>query len=329
MEKERGSKMTEKLEKVKKEDRRQYPKLYRMDNQSTHEERFPMDKPIVIQEKLDGSNVTIKFVKGEMELHSRTMKLDKENKEAIKNWGPLFKWAEENKPKLLELANAIFEDMSAEISLHGEWLMMAKLPYNKTHKNTYHIFDIRVNKVFLGYKRAKNLVERFGFNFVPIVDEAHSLTSIMEGIETYVEGQKTLLEHSDSKREGVVVKTLNGQHRLKFVSKEFKESMGQRGNKSVPLFMITRDLIDPQRIQKYLYRLKETGVVDGYIDFSDGKTIGTLFKNTKILIDDFMDEEGEKFMKLVKKTVNKQIGKSLREYIEAQQKLITTTDDGE
>lgn len=314
---------------VKEDKIRKYPKVFRIDNYPK-KEKFPMDKPVFIQEKLDGSNITLEFIKDEngmmvLNLYSRMRKIDINSKDDKKNWNSFFIWVKEREDFLISEVENLYKigDLypNAPLLIHGEWLNMAKLSYNKTHKNSFWVFDIKMNGYFLEMLRLYKITNLLKLNNVPHISEEESLSSILENMDSYIKDKKTLLDGSDSKREGIVVKTICGGQRIKFVSNDFKESMGTKKEKNAPLFIITQKIITEQRVQKYIQKIKEMGIIDKNIDYSNGENIKNIFKNQKLLIDDFMEEEFKKLLNLVKQQIGRECSKALKEFVKEQQKI--------
>lgn len=315
-----------------------YPSVRRLNNYTKEEGReFPKDEKLVIQEKLDGSNVTIQFTKGEDKprAYSRTVEIDREN---VGNWGTLIAWIDSNEEfkKFQEIVNSMQstigedgEEIKPFVRLHGEWLMQAKLSYNKTHANSFWLFDVVDNLGFKSVDFVATTAKALSLNLIPMFEEELTLMEFVAKSNDYVEGQKTLLPDSDSQREGVIIKTKDGKNRMKFVSSAFKEAMGDKVDKSQPLFVFNTSLIAEARVQKYIHKLKEMNLLPLHVDYEDGMVMKTIFTNLEILFQDFMDEEFESFKKLIEKQIRKETGKAVKSYVEKQRELLNEEEKEE
>lgn len=310
---------------------RLYPRIEKLTSFAREEGReFPREEKLIIQEKLDGSNVTIQFTNGEDKprIFSRTTEINREN---AGNWGTLVAWVDNNEAfKMFQtVVNAMTitinengEEVKPFVRLHGEWLMQAKLSYNKTHAHSFWLFDVVDESGFKAVDIVKATAQALSLNLIPMFEEELTLMEFVARSNDFVEGQKTLLPDSDSQREGVVIKTKDGKNRMKFVSSAFKEAMGEAVDKSKPLFVFNTNLIAEARVQKYIHKLKEMNILPLHVDYEDGMVLKAIFTNLDILFQDFMEEEFESFKKLIEKQIKKETGKAVKSYVAKQKELL-------
>lgn len=303
---------------------RNYPKIYHLDNfeENTRTE-FPKNELLFIQEKLDGSNITLEIEVDKIKIYSRNGEIDRENS---KDWKKLIEWVDNNEElkrfqKLLAeelfLVKDNFSGEKYSYKLFGEWLSIGKLAYNQSYKNTFWLFDIKdPYGNFLSPIKVKEIAEIFKLNSVPMFEEKITIKQLIERIDEFVNGD-TFLENSKSKREGIVVKTEDGNFRLKFVSQQFKEIKKEKREKSKPSIEINDELFTEQRIDKYVNRLKEDGKLPFDASFN-GQNLKVLYENLAILHEDFMEEEFNNLLKLIVKEIKRNSGKALTEYIKKQ-----------
>ena len=68
----------------------------------------------------------------------------------------------------------------------------------------------------------KEIAEKIGLKTVPEL-KVMNFTNYEELKEIYVDNQKSALEGTDCIREGIVIKTLDGEKRIKIVGDKFQE----------------------------------------------------------------------------------------------------------
>ena len=102
---------------------------------------------------------------------------------------------------------------------------------NGIQGNKYHIdgYDMRVfNLIYptgrLGSLEAKDIVEKHGLKFVPIVSERYILPDTIEELRKFAHGKSALY---DTLREGLVIRSLNGVKSFKCVDPEFLLKNGE------------------------------------------------------------------------------------------------------
>lgn len=89
--------------------------------------------------------------------------------------------------------------------------------YGRTEPELY-VFNLITPTGRAGSVKAKNILEPFGFNFVPIVNENYTLPDTVEEMLAEAHGQSVL---GDTLREGLVVRSKDGAISFKAVDPEF------------------------------------------------------------------------------------------------------------
>ena len=286
-----------------------YCKIKRPDNAKYQIEK---GEQIVIQEKLDGSNTAIYNDNGKIRYFSRSQEL--KGKEGL---GGFKKWIQQKEDKILE-------NLPVGYVLYGEWLEQGKINYNSLAKQgriePYYAFDLvekieqrptedeDFTRVFATISKMEEMTEKIGLKTVPKL-EVMKFTSYEELKEKYVDNQKSALEGTDCIREGIVIKTLNGEKRIKIVGDKFQEvkSIKNTGTKS-PFAFLDR-YITPMRICKFLTILG--------IEKPTPENYREIFKKLDILADDILEEEKEQILKDMNRLVKKQAIPNIKEYVES------------
>lgn len=212
--------------------------------------------PIVIEEKLDGSQFSFGIINGKLCCRSKNVNLDLDNPE-----------------KMFKNAVDIVKDLSCMLLpnyvYRGEYFSKPKhniLAYDRIPNNNIILFDISVNgQNYLSYNAKKAESERIGLECAP---------KIFEGEILSVNDLTSLLNHisilGGTKIEGVVVKNYNflgsdGNILMgKYVSEDFKEVRKsiistEKYNKKDFIDTLIENYRTPARWLKALQHLKEQG----------------------------------------------------------------------
>ena len=287
-----------------------YCKIKRPDNA-----KYPIEKgeKIVIQEKLDGSNTAIYNDDGKIRLFSRSQELKGED-----GLGGFVKYARARENKILEF-------LPKGYVIYGEWLNQGKINYNSLAKQgkiePYYVFDVAkeiinrptededFTRIFANIEEMKEIANKIGFKTVPELS-IETLTSYEELKEKYVDNQKSALEGTDCIREGIVIKTLDGEKRIKIVGDKFQEVKSIKNSETKTPYAFLDKYITPARICKFLTQIKiENPTKEDYRE---------IFKKLDIISNDVIEEEKEQILKDIARIIKKQAIPNIKEYIEAE-----------
>ncbi len=192
---------------------KKYPKIHRLGKEETD---GILDGEFVVQEKVDGANISIFWHEGKVRCGTRTRMLPEEREEGNFN---IFQDA----VKANELIHEWLEDHQ-DIILYGEWLVRHTITYNEEAYRKIYLFDIydKVNDTWANQEDVKFIAEKLGLEYPHIFAEG-KLTQ--KQIEEFV--GKSMIAPAG---EGVVIKQPNfvnkfGDHvYAKVVHQKFKES---------------------------------------------------------------------------------------------------------
>lgn len=285
-----------------------YCKIKRPDNA-----RQPIEKGerIVIQEKIDGSNTAIYNDNGKLRLFSRSQELKGED-----GLSGFVSYMRAREKKILEV-------LPKGYVLYGEWLNQGKINYNSLAKQgkiePYYAFDLVkeiVNKptededftrIFASIEEMKDIANKIGLKTVPEL-AIENLTSYEELKQKYVDNQKSALEGTDCIREGIVIKTLNGDRRIKIVGDKFQEVKHIKNSETKSPYSFLDKYITPMRICKFLTTLG--------IENPKSEDYREIFKNLDIIANDILEEEKEQILKDITRIIKKQAIPNIKEYVE-------------
>ena len=285
-----------------------YCKIKRPDNA-----KQPIEKGerIVIQEKIDGSNTAMYNDNGKLRLYSRSNELTGED-----GLSGFVKYARAREDKILEyLPNGYV--------LYGEWLNQGKINYNSLAKQgkiePYYAFDLVkeiVNKptededftrIFASIEEMKDIANKIGLKTVPEL-AIENLTSYEELKQKYVDNQKSALEGTDCIREGIVIKTLNGDRRIKIVGDKFQEVKHIKNSETKSPYAFLDKYITPMRICKFLIQIG--------IENPKAEDYREIFKKLDIVANDILEEEKEQILKDIARIIKKQAIPNIKEYVD-------------
>ena len=188
-----------------------YPKIYRV---GTEETLGILDKPVYIQEKLDGANASIWL--GE----ANTLRCGSRNQEitAGQSFRGLPEFLKDNAAAGIVALLSTYPN----IRLYGEWLVKHTIEYKPECYQKFYLFDIydhNANK-FWNPARLLETAEQFNVDVVSTTKDA-AVYTLKEIQEKFV-GVSNLTAKLNN-GEGVVVKSRDGNHFAKIVRPEFKE----------------------------------------------------------------------------------------------------------
>lgn len=286
-----------------------YCKIKRPDNAKYQIEKGEL---VVIQEKIDGSNTAIYNDNGQIRYFSRSQELKGED-----GLGGFKKWIQQKEDKILE-------NLPVGYVLYGEWLGQGKINYNSLAKQEkiepYYAFDLvkkieqrptedeDFTRVFATISKMEEMTEKIGLKTVPKL-EVMKFTSYEELKEKYVGNQKSALEGTDCIREGIVIKTLDGEKRIKIVGDKFQEVKSIKNSETKSPFAFLDRYITPMRICKFLTTLG--------IENPKSENYREIFKNLDIIAQDILEEEKEQILKDISRIIKKQAIPNIKEYVES------------
>lgn len=285
-----------------------YCKIKRQDNAKYQIEE---GTEIVIQEKLDGSNTAVYNDNGKLRIFSRSQELTGED-----GLGGFVKYIKERENKILE-------NLPSGYVLYGEWLNQGKINYNSLAKQgkiePYYAFDLVkeiINKptededftrVFASIEEMKDIANKIGLKTVPELDTIR-LTNYEELKAKYVDNQKSALENTDCIREGIVIKTLDGEKRIKIVADNFQEVKHIKNSETKSPYAFLDKYITPMRICKFLTNIGiEKPKADDY---------NKIFKSLDVIANDVIEEEKEQITKDIIRIIKKQAIPNIKDYVE-------------
>lgn len=287
-----------------------YCKIKRPDNAKKQIEK---GEKIVIQEKLDGSNTAIYNDNGKIRYFSRSQELTGED-----GLGGFKKWIQQKEAKILQ-------NLPNGYVLYGEWLGQGKINYNSLAKQEkiepYYVFDLvkeiidkpteeeDFTRVFASIEEMKEIANKIGLKTVPEL-KIMNFTSYEELKEKYVDNQKSALEGTDCIREGIVIKTLNGEKRIKIVGDKFQEVKSIKNTETKSPFAFLDKYITPMRICKFLTVLE--------IENPKPENYREIFKNLDIIAQDILEEEKEQILKDISRILKRQAIPNIKEYVESE-----------
>lgn len=286
-----------------------YCKIKRPDNAKYQIEK---GEQIVIQEKLDGSNTAIYNDSGKIRYFSRSRELKGED-----GLGGFVKYIKSKEEEILKY-------LPQGYVLFGEWLEQGKINYNSLAKQgkieSYYAFDLvrkieqrptedeDFTRIFASVEEMKDIANKIGLKTVPEL-KVMNFTSYEELKEKYVDNQKSALQGTDTIREGIVIKTLDGEKRIKIVGDKFKEVKSIKNSETKSPFAFLDRYITPMRICKFLTTLGiENPKTEDYRE---------IFKHLDIISQDILEEEKEQILKDINRIIKKQAISNIKEYIES------------
>lgn len=231
-----------------------YPKVYALGHRAIS---GIFGGPVVVQEKIDGSQISFGVIDGELSIRSsgRQLVLDAPDK--------LFLEA-------VEVIKAKAANLKSGWVYRGEYLKTPRhntLAYDRIPKDHIIMFDIETSRqAFLSPELLNIEAGLLGFESAPVLYQG-----VVEDPETLKSFLETVSVLGGQKIEGVVVKnynlfTLAGKVALgKYVSKQFEEHHRGDAN-NPPSKNILESLIEayrtPARWNKAIQRLRERGQLD-------------------------------------------------------------------
>ncbi|WP_044641152.1 RNA ligase family protein [Risungbinella massiliensis] len=258
---------------------------------------FTVGDPIMIQEKLDGSNASIKRDGNRLLAYSRNQELSEDN--TLRGF---YEWVQ----------TLTVEDFQEGFLYFGEWLVRHKLHYGEEAMDQFYLFDVYdLNKeTYLHPTDYRSLIPSY-IKKVPVLYDGPYQSD--EHLQSFV--GKTMF--SIQAGEGIVIKNTAYRNRygnqkfVKWVTDSFAEKAKvkkQQAPKKCKEQEIAQLYITPARVEKMLYKLIDEGIMpDNY----GRQEMGIIMKHlVPRLYEDVLKEESDEMPKgFDSKLLQKEIGK--------------------
>lgn len=301
-----------------------YTSIKRHNNYGRYD-RFVNGEDIVIQEKIDGSNVSFMNDNGVLRIFSRRNELNLLASD-FKGFEAYMREKEQHYLSIIPNKTIVF----------GEWLGMAKIPYNGVAQQgkiaRLWLFDAATiilnefgndydegNRTWYTLNDFVELAEKLDEKIVPILSfekyddnkDYHTLITKVSNI------------HDDSYMEGVVIKTTDGKKRMKWVGEKFSEAQNVKFKPKQLSFAdkIIDTYFTRARFEKFETKMLEDGILQS-LD-RDNKTRGLYYKNANNVVEDILKEESEQIFSEFKKIMMKSISKKITEFYENDSEEVT------
>lgn len=231
---------------------KKYPRIHRLGKSETE---GILDGTCIIQEKVDGANVSIWLDKrGDIVCGSR-------NKELSEGFNGFVEYVKEH-----EGIKAFFE-VNPTLRLYGEWLVRHTIVYDETKYKKLYLFDVtevkdgEESEEYFLQITVEGIAKQYGIDYPQIFAELKNPTE--DEVKAFV-GQTNLGE----KGEGIVIKNLDhkdkwGNHcYAKIVTKVFKENNGivfggnnKHSDVYREMYIVNKYMTLP-RIEKIMHKLQ-------------------------------------------------------------------------
>lgn len=238
---------------------------------------FEVGDYIVIQEKIDGANFSIRYDEetDSIKAFSRKTELDFNNTlRGAWNWSQTLD------------KNLVKKVLGNSLVLFGEWLVPHTVKYPDDKYNRAYFYDVydTEEEIYISQQAVENIVNRLGLTYVPVFFDGQ-FTS-WEDVNKYV--GKT--EMGGEYGEGVVVKNqtkLNSANTklpfyTKIVTEQFSETKAHRSskpvdmdemNKRAEMQALTETIVTEARVRKILNKMVDEGIIPEDWDEHDMSTI--------------------------------------------------------
>lgn len=191
---------------------KKYPKIHRLGKEETD---GILDTNFIVQEKVDGANISIFWHDGEVRCGSRSRMLPNDGSESFNG----FIETVAANAKLKE-----FLEKNQDLILYGEWLVKHTITYPDEAYKKIYLFDIfdKTNHLWFTQDSVKNIADNLGLEY-PFIFATGKLTE--EAIKEFV-GKSNIAPAG----EGVVLKSVGWKNKFgdhvyaKVVHQKFKES---------------------------------------------------------------------------------------------------------
>jgi len=178
-----------------------------------------LNSEIYVEEKIDGTNLGVALVNGEPIVRNRSHVLRKSYSKCKTpsqiQYQRFWSWFYDNTNKWRNLN----KELGFEASIYGEWLYARHVVAYDRLPSLFIAYDIynSAEREFLPPKESRDALAFCGFEIPPLLDigvfSTAELVALRDGSSKY---------STSSPREGIFLKSSNGQQRYKMVSPWFK-----------------------------------------------------------------------------------------------------------
>lgn len=247
--------------------------------------------PVVIEEKIDGSQFSFGQFEGELRFRSKRQEIHLDLDGNVPVGARMF---EAGIKSLIERGPFLLRE---GWTYRGEYLNSPRhntLAYDRVPNGNIIIFDINTDEeTYLDHTARRLEAERIGFEAIPVLFSGHWQAGDVSGIEALLETRSIL---GGQKIEGIVIKNYFrfGKDKKvlmgKYVSEAFKEVHSgawkeRNPNKEEFIAMLVNQYRSPARWTKAVQHLREDGRLEG-----SPRDISSLVKE---IPDDLLKEYGE------------------------------------
>lgn len=256
---------------------------------------FEVGDKIVIQEKIDGANFSIRYDKenNTVRAYSRKKELD-----CMNTLRGAYEWSQ--RLDVDKVRNVLGDNLI----LFAEWLVSHTVPYpNERYKNAYcfDVYNVETEQ-YLKQSEVKDIVDRLGLIYVPVFYEGEFIS--WEHIRSFIGKTELGGEYG----EGIVIKNeskLNNPNTrlpfyVKLVCDQFCETKAHRESKPTDFEKLaererkqnlTDTIVTQARVQKLLNKMVDEGIL---IEDWSAKEMGIIAKNLgRAIYNDCIKEEPE------------------------------------
>lgn len=267
--------------------------------------------PVVIEEKIDGSQFSFGVYNGELSCRSKG-----------KDQSP--DYPDKMFSKGIEAVRKVEKLLQPNCTYRAEYLATPKhntLAYDRTPKNHLIIFDIDTGlEDYMSFKERQAEAERLGFETVPVLKTGNFETC--ESLLTLLETPSCL---GNTNIEGIVIKNYYrfGRDKKplmgKYVSEKFKEKhekdwKGRHESGTSIKFIIGQSLCTEARWHKSIQHLRESGQLT-----NSPKDIGSLLKEiSKDVLKECEDEIKDALFKWAWKDISRMLTRGFPEWYKEQ-----------
>ena len=285
-------------------------------------EGFEVGDDIVIQEKIDGANFSIRYDKEDnsVKAFSRKKELNFSN-----NLRGAWEWSQKLSVDLIK------NGLGDNLVLFGEWLVPHTVKYPDDKYQNAYFFDVYNTETeeYLIQDKVKKIISDLNLNYVPVFYIGKFIS--WDNVKSYI--GKT--EMGGEYGEGVVVKNQtklnNPNTRLPFYTKivceSFCETKAHNHNKVVDMgkmakrekaIALTETIVTKARITKLINKMVDEGIIREDWDAHDMSTIAknlgkAVYYDCQKEEPDIVDEIGEGFGKYASSTAMKLTREILKE----------------